>query len=70
MSCDTCEFRNDCHIRKAYQESKRYNQEEDIDKLREISNMLELHESYIVDMRRDVNSRLVELSRRKRAKSN
>ena len=69
-SCDNCEFREDCHIRKIYNESKDYQKEEDIDKLREVSNLLELHESYITDMRRDVNSRLVQLSRRIREKKN
>jgi hypothetical protein len=69
MTCDSCKYRNDCHIRKKYRESQDLYSEGNIDELRRISNLLELHESYIVEMRRDVNTKLLDLLKKK-SKSN
>jgi len=67
MSCDQCEYRDDCQIRAQYRKAKQLYKEGDIAGLREISNLLELHESYMVEMRRDVKKKLVELLRKKRS---
>jgi hypothetical protein len=67
MSCDQCEYRDECKIREQYRKAKQLYKEGDIAGLREISNLLELHESYMVEMRRDVNKKLVELVRKKRS---
>jgi hypothetical protein len=66
LGCDSCEFREDCHIRKLYNESEKHYQAGNIEELRRISNILDLHESHIVEMRRNVNSRLVELYKKNR----
>jgi hypothetical protein len=60
LSCDDCEFRDDCSVRKIYFEADGRYREGDIDELRKISNLIELHEQYIVEMRRDVNHKLVD----------
>jgi hypothetical protein len=41
-------------------------EEGNVEEIRKISNQLELHESYIVEMRRDVQSKLVDLIRNKK----
>ena len=64
LSCDDCDFRDDCKVREMYLKADGYYREGNIDELRRISNMIELHEQYIVEMRRDVNHKLVELVRK------
>jgi len=51
-----------------YKESERLYNECNIEELRRISNLLELHESYIVDMRRDVNTKLLDLLKKRKSK--
>jgi hypothetical protein len=69
MTCDNCKYRNDCHIRKMYRDCEDLYSECNIDELRRISNLLELHESYIVEMRRDVNSKLLDLLKKRKSKT-
>jgi hypothetical protein len=52
-----------------YKESERLYNECNIEELRRISNLLELHESYIVDMRRDVNTKLLDLLKKRKSKT-
>lgn len=52
-----------------YKESERLYNECNIEELRQISNLLELHESYIVDMRRDVNTKLLDLLKKRKSKT-
>ena len=61
--CDDCEYRDNCHVRKEYMRAEGLYDNGDIDGLRRLSNLIELHEQYIVEMRRDVNHKLVELNR-------
>ncbi|MBD3207300.1 hypothetical protein GF319_13295 [Candidatus Bathyarchaeota archaeon] len=66
MGCDHCDLRDNCDIRKMYQRAQSLYEEGNVEEIRKISNQLELHESYIVEMRRDVQSKLVDLIRNKK----
>jgi hypothetical protein len=70
LGCEACGFSNDCDIRKQFLEVEEHYKKGNIRKLRRISNLIELHEQYIVEMRRDVNHKLVELLRNRKKSRN
>jgi hypothetical protein len=49
-----------------YLKANEYYKNGDLDSLKEISNNLELHESYMVEMRKNVNSKVLELLRKRK----
>jgi hypothetical protein len=69
LSCDECEYREECNIRREYLKAENFYKNGDIEELRKISNLIELDEQYLVEMRRDVNSKLVKLLRDRRKQS-
>ena len=58
MVCDECPLRKDCSILNQYQLSETFIKEGDVGKVRELYDMLELHESYLTEMRRDILKKL------------
>ena len=56
MSCSDCSFRDRCKIREEYQMGF---DEENIERLRELEDKIELHEAYISEMRTELQKRII-----------
>jgi hypothetical protein len=54
MVCDDCPLRTECPILNQYLQNEAFIKEGNEGKLRELYDMLELHESYLTEMRRDI----------------
>lgn len=49
-----------------YQRAQSFYEEGNVEEIQKMSNQLEIHDSYIVEMRRDIQSKLVKLIRKKK----
>ncbi|MFP3952180.1 MAG: hypothetical protein ACLFVP_08610 [Candidatus Bathyarchaeia archaeon] len=61
MICDECPFRSDCPILEQYKHSEKLFRNGDVEALLKLYDMLELHEAYLGEMRRNILSKINKL---------